>query len=517
MSKRSTTLAAPTVRKTRRAPEGGAAGRRAAVSRTGPLAGLDVAARHPLLPRLHAPTPSITVRQHAYERMLSHHLERHEPLIGRLVRAAGELYVGNGPVPVSMFPELDDLWCALSSQFDNTTRRSFGGMLREAGHRTFCLDGEFFTRRRSRFDSPEEDVLDVPVEWEIHGAQFCPLDFTQVSDGFRWNSGIATVRSKPVMYKIWSEDPYEASTAIRLLDLTRDEIYHVANPALGSLRGRPLIASALLRAIKMTTLEDAELRRKQVASLISMGVERPVDASDDEGMLPTDEEVDEMIDAISLTPGGVFQLPYGYKMTSFEPKDEPANFEKSLRWQAMMIAMSVGIPLNEVMGDEGVERWGRMMSQRVQRQAHQVHDMYEHQMLNPMRRDFVDHVQEAGLWIPPADLKPWQLYQCDWQWDPIPAARLDQELNTLMGAVDRGILPQSHVSRTLFGLKPDVAARTGARDQARLRTLGFTGGQAVWSPDTEVAARIQADVDAEETAERDLVDEALLEDSVLDD
>ena len=456
------------------------------------------------------------MRQHAYERMLSHHLERHEPLIGRLVRAAGELYIGAGPVPVSRFPELDDLWCAVSAQFDNTTTRSFGGMLREAGHRTFCLDGEFFVRRRSRLDAPEGEVLDVPVEWEVHGGHFCPLDFTQVSDGLRWSSGIATIRSKPLWYKIWSEDPYESSTAIRLLDLSRSEIYHVANPYLGSLRGRPLIASALLRAIKMTTLEDAELRRKQVASLISMGIERPAAESDDEGMLPTDEEVDDMIDAISLTPGGVFQLPYGYKMTSFEPRDEPANFEKALRWQVMMIAMSIGIPMNEVLGDEGVERWGRMMSQRVQRQADLVHDMYEHQFLNRMRRDFVDHVMQAGLWEPPADLRPWELYACDWQWPVIPAARLDQELRALMEAVDKGHLPHSHVRRTLFGMKPEVVARTGARDQARLQTLGFQAGQAVWKPDTEVAARIQATVDAEEAAERDLVDEALMEDSVLD-
>ena len=251
-------------------------------------------------------------------------------------------------------------------QFDNTGKRTLGGMLRQDGHRTLMLDGEFFVRRRDRFDAPEAAHLDVPIEREIH------------------------------------------------------------------------------------------------------------------------------------------------------PKDEPANFEKALRWQVMMICMAVGIPMNEVMGDEGVERWGRMISQRVQRQADLVHDMYEHQLLNRMRADFIDAVMAAGMWTPPADLKPWELYHCDWQWPVIPAARLDQELRALMEAVDKGHLPHSHVSRSLFGLKPEVVARTGARDQARLQTLGFQAGQAVWKTDTEMAARIQAMVDAEETAERDLVDEALLEDSVLD-
>ena len=63
MTKRSTTLPAPAVRKTRRVSEGPNTGRRAAVSRTGPLAGLDVAARHPLLPsstRRRRPCPCVS-------------------------------------------------------------------------------------------------------------------------------------------------------------------------------------------------------------------------------------------------------------------------------------------------------------------------------------------------------------------------------------------------------------------------------------------------------------------------
>ncbi|KTR06894.1 hypothetical protein NS365_05520 [Aureimonas ureilytica] len=406
MTKRTTTPAAPAVRKTRRAPESKATGRRAAVSRTGPLAGLDVAARHPLLPRLHAPSPTLSVRQHAYERLLSGHLYEQEPLVTRLVNSACELYIGRGPVPVSRFADLDDLWCAVSENFDNIDDRSFGAMLRQAGHRTLMVAGEFFVRRRDRTDSPEADFLEVPIEWEVHGPQYVPLDFTQVEGGLRWTSGIATYRSKAIRYKFWSEDPYDPSLSTRLLDLDRSEIYHVADPSLGSRRGRPILAPALLRAIKMTTLEDSELRRKQVASLMSVFAVRPAEASDDESMLPTDEEVDEMLDAVALTPGGVFQLPYGFDIKTFEPKDEGANFERALRWQVMMIAMAVGIPLNEVLGDEGVERWGRMMSQRVQRQADLVHEMYEKRLLNRMWRDFIDAAMAAGLWEPPADLKP---------------------------------------------------------------------------------------------------------------
>ncbi len=91
---------------------------------------------------------------------------------------------------------------------------------------------------------------------------------------------------------------------------------------------------------------------------------------------------------------------------SFTPKDEPANFEKILRWQVMMICISIGIPMNEVIGDEGVERWSRMLSQRVQQQANLLPDMYKHQFLGRQRRDFVDVTQAVGLWSPPPDAKP---------------------------------------------------------------------------------------------------------------
>ncbi len=60
----------------------------------------------------------------------------------------------------------------------------------------------------------------------------------------------------------------------------------------------------------------------------------------------------------------------------------------------------------------------------------------------------------------------------------------------MMEAVNRGILPHSHVSRTKFGIELESLVRTGVRDQARLQTLGYQVDKEFWLPDTDAAARI---------------------------
>ena len=183
----------------------------------------------------------------------------------------------------------------------------------------------------------------------------------------------------------------------------------------------------------------------------------------------------------------------------------------------MAICASVGIPLYEVLGDDGVERWGWMMSQRVQAQARLERGMFEHQLLNRMRRDFIDSAMAEGLWTPPEDLNSWELYACEWQWPIIPAARLDQELNALIPAYEKGIITRSHITRTLFGLSPEAVDRVAARDAARAEALGHTHSLALWAPTTEIAARIANRAIEEESAELDLVESSELEDSILDD
>ena len=85
-----------------------------------------------------------------------------------------------------------------------------------------------------------------------------------------------------------------------------------------------------------------------------------------------------------------------------------------------------------------------------------------------------------------------------------------------MEAVDKGYIPLSLVTRTLFGGRMATHARVGARDFKTLQTLGHQPTKEVWQPDTDVATRIAERALAEETVELDLVDAAALEDSVLD-
>ena len=265
------------------------------------------------------------------------------------------------------------------------------------------------------------------------------------------SAGIARgVTGAPLSYAFCTEHPLETTSIRREVLIPAGEVMHVAERRLGAPRGEVMLASALMKAIKAATLEDTELRRKMVASLISMVVKRPVDAGDD-FELPSEDEVSDMIDAISLTPGGVFELPYGYDITPFEPKDEPANFQNAMKWQLTAICAAIGIMPHEVLFDfTFTERLGRLMNLIQERRASVVHRTLEYQVGDPICRWFVDIAIASGRFVPPADAASSDLYKHDWEWDLTPLAAFNQELAALQKAKEDGVdhrrlHPEDHV------------------------------------------------------------------------
>lgn len=89
--------------------------------------------------------------------------------------------VPGAPVPVSKFPELDDLWMLASERFDARGVHSFGAWLRDDLLRDMTLDGEAFIRRRARNvlrrrDGslvPERGLM-VPVQWQSLSSAYLP-------------------------------------------------------------------------------------------------------------------------------------------------------------------------------------------------------------------------------------------------------------------------------------------------------------------------------------------------------
>lgn len=481
-----------------------------------------------LIPRVPDIGPWDSVRYMRPCQNLVRHGYRNDNWLRSLVDKKGEVVVNTGPVPVSRYPELDDLWCAASSRFDARGVYDLGGLLRKDLYRDYTIDGEGFMRRRGRdvrrrngVFVPERGLL-VPLQFQSLSSAYLPTgDNRMLENGHRVVAGIEFdgIEAR-VAYHPYRRHPRDTGlaqgTPLEQTDVPADEFYHLFVPSqTGSPRPEVPLAAAYLRALKTNEYEDADLRRKITSQY--MGVMLEQDLPDGEDM-PTEEEMTQLIEDIVLSPGMIGRLPTGVKANLVAPP-ESANFTATVRHNLLYICTGLGMPAHEVTGDYQsiTDRTAKYAGIALKRSAEIDRAMIEHQVLNPMREAFVDACASIGLWTPPPGRPAWEAYRCEWQWPVVQLTQLTQELGVMMTAIEKEVIDRDTVTSTYFGMRPEVRDRRAAKSKARASVLGNTAGAAGWTPGTPVAARIMVEATTEETHERDLVEEAAREDSVLDD
>lgn len=488
-----------------------------------PMSAYEAASKNPNLPRVQDVTPTIAANSQRAMQLMVRHMDKNEAWIHSLVRVMCDIDVGTGPVPISKFLELNELFLASSAFFDSRGIHGWGSWMREDVYRNFVIDGELWVRVRDRVGYPIESELVVPVQFQALPSEYVPHNFTQnalTKDGLRkFQNGVSLTLDRATHYAVYTSHPGEPSNDRKIFTVGVDEMFHVFNPGTGGIRGEVPLASAILRAIKATQLEDSEISRKHAASLITTFIVRDPDAETQGDVLEADE-VSAMIDAIYLTPGGLFELPAGYKIETSAPKDEPENFEKSLRWQLLAVCAAAGIPSHYVTQDWNAipERMVRFVDKGVERRAAIVREMLERQVCNKIWRIFVDYAIATGLWSPPADMKPWELYAVTWKWPRIPNASFTRELAAMLEAEKDGAISMEYIVDEMFERKLEDVQRESARGAARSQALGLKREAEIFDPDaTELARRIADAVYLQEVMEQDLLDEAGLDDSIMDD
>lgn len=482
--------------------------------------------RHPSIPEVPVIGPEGSLPYLREQQALARHMLRNYAWIRSAFRIMKQTTVGRGPKPCSRHRQLELLWKAWSEKCDHTGKHSFGAWLREDVYGNKLLDGEVFVRPRSRLDYPRQaSSLAVPIRFQALQSAYCPLDHDAYfsSDGrSRLVAGIATFLDEPVFYAMHRTHP-AAKNHIRQtpLQLPAAEVMHVFESETGNPRGEVILASAFLRAIAMSTIEDAEIRRKQIASIMTVFFKRTTDSAESgygKDALPNAERVDEMLRSVTFGPGTAHELPPGFDVETVRPDDEPENFEKALRWQILAICASMGAPVYEVTGDYGMltERAMRIQSGSVAAGVDVERDNLEHQLLNPMWKHFVRSAWLSGAFVPPADATEEDLFDVDWDWPVVRQAALGQELSAIMRVVEGGYLPPSYVPQAYFGLRSEDVARQSAKDYARMRANGLTVGNDRWDPtQTEMATSIAEEAEAEEASEREVVDESAKKNGLL--
>lgn len=505
--------AGPLPRRSRRSSEGDGL-RRVGGRSPGVVSDYEAASGHPMIPQVFDPAPNQTGRKNRFMQALVRHFYRNEAWVRNAVRVLVDVHIGMGPKPVSRFPERDKAIIKASRFFDHSGNRSWSGFLRDA-YRAYILDGEVFIRRISHVGTDFGDSLPIPVTFQILTSEFVPFGYNKTIPGIgTFVNGVCRVAGRVTHYAVYSRHPGEAyepgEGPIVVAHVPASELYHWRDAQPGSNRGDVFMASAILRIIKASTLEDAEVKRKLVAICMSVFVERPADDYDN-FELPSEEECSEMIDAAVMSPGAVLELPYGYKANLVAPPDEGQNFEKSLRWLLMGVCAAIGMPMHEVIGDWNSvpERMVRYVGQSMERRAEIVHDDLEHQGLNPMLDDVVDIMVATDKWEPPADLEE-DGDETRLEWPPLPLASFKQELAIMLLAKKEGILDASYIQKNLFAIDPRETARSRADEAARNKALGFVEEIPTWSGAvTEIAQRILDRALEAEEAELDLQDDEL--------
>ncbi|MFH6786631.1 phage portal protein [Methylobacterium sp. MA0201] len=501
---------------------------------------------------------------------LARHLYRNDPWIKALVDTWTSYVVGTGPVPRSRHNRLADLFMASSARFDSRGVSGWGKLLREDIVKNKFIDGEVFAT--FAFDEDDDDGLLVPTRITTLTSDYCPPElirsenegrsFTVAGVQYRVGpDGRRTDRREGFwFYPVHPRDVYANPGIHWMPEFTpAGEAVHFFKGPTGSPRGEVPIAAAIVRALKLATYEDAELRRKITATFMSLFIERPLDAMDDERLFPTADEISDLLDQIQMQPAGIWQLPAGYKANVQTPADSPTNLIASIRWHLFAICSSVRVPVHLVTGNhDGIsDRTERLAGLDFKRTIEVERQDLEDQGVDECWRQFVDHSLATGAFEMPRNTPAWDVYQVDWDWPIIQLNNLSTDINAFAQGIAAGIIDPSYATQNLFGVRHEVVTRRLAEAEARRQAVGFeplaapgtpaapapasgrsappaasggagttapaTGGPAGsqqaprWNPAaTPVAESIWTQVMAEEQAERDLVDGAFVADAMLD-
>lgn len=484
----------------------------------------EAASTRGLVPMVPDMGPEDSTRHTRTLQRLSRHLKRNSPYFQGLIRVMKDTYANVGPVPVSRHSELVDLWHRSADDFDGRGVHGFGSWLREDIADNLFTDGEVFARRET--DDQAFDGIRVPLVYTAYPSDYVPIDqyFSpnitddDVKAGIRF--GRVGKRDLPTGYFFHTSHPRDHSLTamargdgLGFAEIAANEIHHLFFQTMtGGPRGLVILASALIRAIKLQTYEDAELRRKISATMMSLFIERPLGDMASEDLFPSDEMISELIAAVEMAPGAIHELPGGYKANLQTPPDSPG-FDKGVQLGVLSICAGVGVPPYEVLGNyqDANERMARFAAVAMKTRAGIIRQDIETRLLNRMWRSFVDTALAFGLWTPGNPRALAEAYQVSWDWPVVQSAAITQEIGVMLKAQEAGEIPPGYVSQTYFGKRHETVTRESAERYARMDDLGLKAATDRWAPTTENAQRVQAWVSAEEGVELDLVEQAGLD------
>ncbi len=376
--------------------------------------------------------------------------------------------------------------------------------------RAMAEGGEVFGRFRVRRPG---DMVTVPLQIQLLEPEYVPLDSFSAIVNRDIRHGIEfDARGVRVAYWMYKNHPNDLAILARSsADLTpkrigASEVMHVyecRRP--GAIRGEPWLTRALIKLRDLDKYDDAELMRKQVASLFAGFITRPEPGEegfegDGTGSRLT-VEADGSADVV-FEPGMLATLEPGEEVTFSNPSEVGNSYAPFMTQQMRAVAVAGRILYEQATGDYSKvnDRTFRASVNEFRRWAGKVQaSIVVHQFCRPTVERWRDLAVLAGMIDRPAAMEDRDFARVKWVsqgWSYIhPVQEVDAQLKEIEGM----LRPRSDVI-VQRGDNPETVDEQIAADKEREEELGIKAtpatpppGRPPMTPDEEDDAADAAD------------------------
>jgi lambda family phage portal protein len=253
--------------------------------------------------------------------------------------------------------ELQELWNDWTQESDFHDLLDFYGQ-QSLGVSALIDAGEFLCRfipcRPGEYDT-------VPVKLQMLEADHLDATYNSIApNGNEIRMGIEIDKQgRNVAYWLFTEHPGELFGLHgggwgQRERIPKEDIAHVFKPLrIGQRRGRPWMASILVKLHELDQYEDAELVRKKTAALFGAFLTQSLSEDTNPGGIlgrhvGTDANQNLIV---GLEPGTVSLLPPGYDVKFSQPVDVGGSYEVWIKQQLREIAVGMGITYEQLTGD----------------------------------------------------------------------------------------------------------------------------------------------------------------------
>lgn len=421
-------------------------------------------------------------------RSRSRELRRNNPLIDGGSDTLVANIIGSGINPrwqikdnPALKEELQELWSDWTQESDFDDLLDFYGQ-QSLGASALIDAGEFLCRfipsRPGEYDT-------VPLKLQLLEADHLDANYNSVApNGNEIRMGIEIDKQgRNLAYWLFTEHPGEYfglhSGGQQRERIPKEDIAHVFKPLrIGQKRGRPWLASIIVKLHELDQYEDAELVRKKTAAMFGGFITETMGEDPNPGGFfgrnnGTDANQN---DIIAIEPGTFPTLPPGKDVKFSQPVDVGVTYGVWLKQQLREIAVGMGITYEQLTGDlSGVNyssiRAGLLeFRRRIMQLQHQI---IIFQLCRPVARRFMDAAVLSGaVKIPDYVYNRRKYLRIKWRPDGWPWVDPIKDQDAQKASVRNGFKSRARVIAE-NGDDIETIDREIAEDNARADELGL--------------------------------------------